>query len=62
MKEYGQEKNIKMIHYPKLKSIRKNGFFRYGDYIESYNYNISSPNFDKKTITNGRLDFNFQVW
>ena len=35
---------------------KKKWIFRYGDYIESYNYNISSPNFDKeKTITNGRL-------
>ena len=35
---------------------KKKWIFRYGDYKESYNYNISSPNFDEeKTITNGRL-------
>ena len=40
----------------KIEINKKKWIFRYGDYIESYNYNISSPNFDeKKTITNGRL-------
>ena len=35
---------------------KKKWIFRYGDYKERYNYNISSPNFDEeKTITNGRL-------
>ena len=40
----------------KIEITKKKWIFRYGDYIESYNYNISSPNFDKeKFITNGRL-------
>ena len=39
----------------KIEINKKKWIFRYGDYIESYNYNISSPNFDEeKTITNGR--------
>ena len=40
----------------KIEINKKKWIFRYGDYTESYNYNISSPNFDEeKTITNGRL-------
>ena len=40
----------------KIEINKKKWIFNYGDYIESYNYNISSPNFDEeKTITNGRL-------
>ena len=40
----------------KIEITKKKWIFRYDDYIESYNYNISSPNFDKeKIITNGRL-------
>ena len=40
----------------KIEINNKKWIFRYGDYVESYNYNISSPNFnEEKTITNGRL-------
>ena len=40
----------------KIEINKKKWIFRYGDYVESYNYNISSPNFnEEKTITNGRL-------
>ena len=40
----------------KIEINKKKWIFRYGDYVESYNYNISSANFNKENIiTNGRL-------
>ena len=40
----------------KIEINKKKWIFRYGDYVNSYNYNISSAYFnEEKTITNGRL-------
>ena len=40
----------------KIEINKKKWIFIYGDYVNSYNYNISSAYFNKeKTITNGRL-------
>ena len=40
----------------KIEINKKKWIFRYGDYVNSYNYNISSACFnEEKTITNGRL-------
>ena len=40
----------------KIEINKKKWIFRYGDYVNSYNYNISSAYLNKeKTITNGRL-------
>ena len=40
----------------KIEINKKKLIFRYGDYVNSYNYNISSAYFnEEKTITNGRL-------
>ncbi len=66
LEEFNQEEDTLLINQgiwtskddslSKIEINKKKWIFRYGDYIESYNYNISSPNFDEeKTITNGRL-------
>ena len=40
----------------KIEINKKKWIFRNGDYVNSYNYNISSAYFnEEKTITNGRL-------